>query len=520
MPQPPDIEAFIHEDADKLRFSFQEAYKETITKLKRPRILVAGVTGVGKSSVINSIFGSDLAAEGAGRPITQHFQKFAPEGQSLVLYDSKGFESGMNYEDVAESTRKYFSLNHTPRVKSKSKHKVNGNSKHRHKREKTPHIVWFVINSAAGRFQDFEERVCRELFGHIPLLFILNKIDIATNDQIQEMTKLLKSLNLSNCIGICYTKTRKFFDTIDIDTCPRCFSPDLIIHKRNKVAVCEECRNTTSLESTKGLDSVLELTLSSLPMIAKEAFVSAQKVSFTMKERRAKRIIRKFYEKQSHVYSTQSLKHLMLQMVTRLSIVWDFKDHGHQYADTISKELITPFSILDRIFFIVHQNTHQVLRATALGIIWNRCVRELAKVVFIESVEGVSTKTIEEEWPIIMKDAFQHLSEESLEALEEVLEEKKLVEILDQEMPRRRRNKRSGHASYPQVQLFASTCIPKLTEGHCWEGFLSGTEIPELAPENQKPVRKKRSKHKLRTKSLTNVATRLSQEHDRPATVK
>lgn len=42
---------------------------------------------------------------------------------------------------------------------------------------------------------------------------------------------------------------------------------------------------------------------------------------------------------------------------------------------------MSDFSIRDRVFLFVHKNRHQKNRATAIGIIWNRSVRQLAKVI-------------------------------------------------------------------------------------------------------------------------------------------
>ena len=57
-------------------------------------LLIIGQTGVGKSSLINALFGKEVAKAGAGKPITTHINKYETEldGKKVNLYDSMGFE--------------------------------------------------------------------------------------------------------------------------------------------------------------------------------------------------------------------------------------------------------------------------------------------------------------------------------------------------------------------------------------------------------------------------------------------
>ncbi|GAA9740924.1 hypothetical protein VN0138_09960 [Helicobacter pylori] len=48
-----------------------------------------GNTGVGKSSLINGLFGQEIAKAGAGEPVTQHLEKYVNEEKGLILWDTR-----------------------------------------------------------------------------------------------------------------------------------------------------------------------------------------------------------------------------------------------------------------------------------------------------------------------------------------------------------------------------------------------------------------------------------------------
>ncbi len=68
-------------------------------------ILLMGATGMGKSSLINALFGKEIAKAGVGTPITQHLEKYVDEEQGLILWDTKGIED-KDYENTMESIKK------------------------------------------------------------------------------------------------------------------------------------------------------------------------------------------------------------------------------------------------------------------------------------------------------------------------------------------------------------------------------------------------------------------------------
>ncbi|GAA8493268.1 hypothetical protein HpNP92_04760 [Helicobacter pylori] len=60
---------------------------------------------MGKSSLINALFGKEIAKAGVGKPITQHLEKYVDEEKGLILWDTKGIEA-KDYKDTMESIKK------------------------------------------------------------------------------------------------------------------------------------------------------------------------------------------------------------------------------------------------------------------------------------------------------------------------------------------------------------------------------------------------------------------------------
>lgn len=439
------IDDFIHDDAHHLVEHFKHSWSSVTKSLKRPNVLLAGITGVGKSSVVNSIFGCSMAAEGTGKPITQNFQKFERDDKAVVVYDSKGLETG-NIDEFVEQTQGFFEEHRYTKKK---------------KAENCIHVIWYVINSASCRIQPSEERLWREVFNTAPLVFILNKSDISSEEDRATLREVIEGMNLPNLVGIYNCRTQKFAHAVAPPKCLNCGSDDLMVRAKKKMWKCGDCDQDGTMVYTTGLEEVIAATIKVLPMVAREAFISAQTVSFSTKEERAKIIIREFSNDYRQIRMSSTLLVHIAKMLTRLSILWEFKEHGHLYGKQIAEELLTSFSLRDKVYLFMHRNKHAHWRAVALGVIWNRCVRYLARRVFHDSIElNMSLRDLDEEWSEVLTETFQHLTEENLDEVEAYLDARGLEAVLEKEMPTRDPDLPAGFkASQPKIRVGYSTPV-------------------------------------------------------------
>jgi predicted GTPase/uncharacterized protein (DUF697 family) len=65
---------------------------KTLNEMDPVNIMVCGSSGVGKSTLINAMFGKQLAATRKGEPVTTNIERFTDPSLPLCLYDTRGLE--------------------------------------------------------------------------------------------------------------------------------------------------------------------------------------------------------------------------------------------------------------------------------------------------------------------------------------------------------------------------------------------------------------------------------------------
>eukprot|EP00002_Diphylleia_rotans_P031265 TRINITY_DN648_c0_g1_i1.p1 TRINITY_DN648_c0_g1~~TRINITY_DN648_c0_g1_i1.p1 ORF type:complete len:431 (+),score=110.20 TRINITY_DN648_c0_g1_i1:65-1357(+) len=411
-----EVDSFIHTDAASLAQRFKDTWTEVSNEIKKPNVLLMGVTGAGKSSVVNAVFGAQLAVVGTGVPITQHYSKIEIPRHPVSLFDSKGLEHGQ-HEEFLHATRHFLS-EHNDRAGPAER----------------VHVIWYVLNSANARFQPFERQLCKDILKDIPIIFIMNKADISTDESRRTIHRLIDEMELSNCLGVFETvaDSKQTEITRQFDECPKCGSDNITIKARQKLCVCDNCGEKTSLVQKNGLDQVIRTTIQALPDFAKDAFIAAQTFSFSLKEDRAFSIIREHYEEAANIRLYSTLKKNLAKMLTRLAILWDFRQHGPLYCRMVAEELVGSMPIRDKVFLFITRKKSVRLETTATGILWTRCLRNMATILLNEFIlKNRNVDELDHEWDAILDEAFADLNEENLESIIDSIEKKGFDKTLE-----------------------------------------------------------------------------------------
>lgn len=198
-------------------------------------ILIVGKSGVGKSTLVNSVFRERIADTGIGKPVTKHLQKISRKDVPVTLYDTRGLELSPKVQKDVET--EIFDL---IKKNKGTKDEI--------------HVAYYCIQGTSSRIEDTEIEILETISEKIPVVLILTQ---AVGEQAKKFESVLKDMNLS--VAAIHSVLAE----------PYVISEDYTVQPF-------------------GLKELIDRTVNIIPDKAKKAFINAQQVDIERKVQSAK----------------------------------------------------------------------------------------------------------------------------------------------------------------------------------------------------------------------------------------
>jgi uncharacterized protein (DUF697 family)/GTP-binding protein EngB required for normal cell division len=139
--------------------SFRAEFDKQAAQLGRFNLALFGKTGVGKSTLVNAVFGAEVAATGVGAPVTLTSHLYLDRRGTLGLVDTRGLEIGKDDKELIDELTKV--------VKDMRKQRI----------EDQIHVAWYCVRGLDRRFEDAEAAFIRKLeeLG-IPVILVMTQV--------------------------------------------------------------------------------------------------------------------------------------------------------------------------------------------------------------------------------------------------------------------------------------------------------------------------------------------------------
>ncbi|HEU5037948.1 MAG TPA: GTPase [Nocardioides sp.] len=139
--------------------AFSKAWKDKAEEIGRFNLAIFGKTGVGKSTLVNAIFGTEIAQTGIGEPVTRQEHLYLHQSGTLGVLDTRGLEVGRDNDALLAELRDYL---HGMRRKPMAEQL---------------HVAWYCVRAGDRRFEETEAAFVRALHElGVPVIMVLTQV--------------------------------------------------------------------------------------------------------------------------------------------------------------------------------------------------------------------------------------------------------------------------------------------------------------------------------------------------------
>jgi uncharacterized protein (DUF697 family)/GTPase SAR1 family protein len=146
--------------------AFEKAFTDAEVAIGRFNLAVFGKTGVGKSTLVNAIFGESVAATGIGRPVTLGSHLYVHRTGKLGIYDTQGLEVGRDSTRIISELQAFIDSSRLLPFAEQV------------------HLAWYCVRASDRRFEQAEAAFIAELAKlGLPVVLVLTQVPGRRDDQ-------------------------------------------------------------------------------------------------------------------------------------------------------------------------------------------------------------------------------------------------------------------------------------------------------------------------------------------------
>ncbi|WP_395659015.1 GTPase family protein [Nocardioides sp.] len=221
--------------------AFSKAWKDKAEEIGRFNLAIFGKTGVGKSTLVNAIFGTEIAATGIGEPVTRSEHLYLHQSGTLGVLDTRGLEVGRDNAALISELKDYL------------------HGMRRRPLTEQIHVAWYCVRAGDRRFEPTEAEFIRALHElGLPVILVLTQVPRAgtrVHPDAEALAASIAALDLPIVDGL--------------------------IHYT--MAMADEFTGQTAY----GLQELLDATFRGAPSGVAHAITAAQRIDFDRKRDRA-----------------------------------------------------------------------------------------------------------------------------------------------------------------------------------------------------------------------------------------